>query len=254
MPPRKRGSQRRRAGVKTPKLSLIAWSKDNLAPPGTTLPGPQSNSWSIYLPALRPDSIISYEVLTMNIPRLSLVAVLSLAACPVLAFNLGDAANALSTASGNNAGDASSMLGNPQSLELLQTLSSLKLTPQQALGGTGALLGLAKNQLPSAEYSQLNQSIPGLEQFEGSKGLDQLNGLSGLLGKSAGAPLSAETTASLGNVNSLPALNQAFSALGMDSGIVGQFAPLLLQYFGQQGVNGSLLNSLASLWGVGSGA
>ena len=191
----------------------------------------------------------------MHIPRrLTLVAVLSLAACPAFAFNLSEAANVLSAAGGSqDAGAAASLLGNPQSLELLQSLSSLKLTPQQALGGTGALLGLAKNQLPSAEYRQLNQSVPGLAQFEGNQGLKQLSGLNGLLGKSAGTPLSAETTAALDNVNSLTELNQAFSALGMDSSMIGKFAPLLLQYFGQQGVEGSLLSSLGGLWGVGSG-
>lgn len=186
--------------------------------------------------------------------RLLLLGALSMTTFPVLAFSLSDAANVVSTAGGANAGgEAANLLGNPQSLELLQALSSLKLSPQQALGGTGALLGLAKNQLPSAEYSQLNQSIPGLHKLEGSNGLQQLNGLSGLLGKSAGAPLSAEATAALGNVNNTQQLNQAFSALGMDSGMIGQIAPLLLQYFGQQGVQGALLNSLGGLWGV-SGA
>lgn len=186
--------------------------------------------------------------------RLLLLGALSMTTFPALAFSLSDAANVVSVAGGANAGgEAANLLGNPQSLELLQALSSLKLSPQQALGGTGALLGLAKNQLPSAEYSQLNQSIPGLNKLEGSNGLQQLNGLSGLLGESAGAPLSAEATAALGSVNNTQQLNQAFSALGMDSGMIGQIAPLLLQYFGQQGVQGALLNSLGSVWGV-SGA
>ena len=186
--------------------------------------------------------------------RLLLLGALSMTTFPALAFSLSDAANVVSAAGGANAGgEAANLLGNPQSLELLQALSSLKLSPQQALGGTGALLGLAKNQLPSAEYSQLNQSIPGLHKLEGSNGLQQLNGLSGLLGESAGAPLSAEATAALSNVNNTQQLNQAFSALGMDSGMIGQIAPLLLQYFGQHGVQGALLNSLGSVWGV-SGA
>ena len=186
--------------------------------------------------------------------RLLLLGALSMTTFPALAFSLSDAANVVAAAGGaNGGGEAANLLGNPQSLELLQALSSLKLSPQQALGGTGALLGLAKNQLPSAEYSQLNQSIPGLNKLEGSNGLQQLNGLSGLLGKSAGAPLSAEATAALSNVNNTQQLNQAFSALGMDSGMIGQIAPLLLQYFGQQGVQGALLNSLGSVWGV-SGA
>ena len=154
----------------------------------------------------------------MNPTRhLTLLAVLSLLACPALAFNLSEAANALSAASGGKGGkggDAASLLANPQSFELLQSLSALKLTPQQAVGGAGAMLGLAKNQLPSAEYSQLNQSVPGLEQLEGNKGLNQLNGLSGLFGKSAATPLSGETTAALANVTSLTELNQAFGGLG----------------------------------------
>ena len=191
----------------------------------------------------------------MKVSRhLTLVAALSCLAGPALAFNLSEAANVLSAVgAGKGAGAATSLLANPQNLELLQALSALKLTPQQAVGGTGAMLGLAKNQLPSAEYRQLNQSIPGLQQLEGNNGLKQLDGLSGLLGKSAATPLSGETTAALANVNNLADLDQVFSALGMDSGMIGQFAPLLLQYFGQQGVGGSLLNSLGGVWGVGSG-
>ena len=34
----------------------------------------------------------------------------------------------------------------------------------------------------------------------------------------------------------------------MDTGMIGQFAPLLLQYLGQQGIAGSLLQNLGSLW------
>ncbi|MBX9913551.1 MAG: DUF2780 domain-containing protein [Pseudomonadaceae bacterium] len=192
----------------------------------------------------------------MRISRhLTLVAALSCLAGPALAFNLGEAASLLSAANGGKStSDAASLLANPQNLELLQALSALKLTPQQAVGGAGAMLGLAKNQLPSAEYRQLKQSVPGLHKIEGDNGLKQLEGLSGLLGKSATTPLSGAATAALANVNNLTELNQAFSALGMDSGMIGQFAPLLLHYFGQQGVGGPLLSSLGSVWGIGSGA
>jgi hypothetical protein len=207
------------------------------------------------VPAFAVRHIFYYEGLSMNFSRhLTLAAALSLAAGPVLAFSLNDAATALSAASGGTESNTdASLLANPQSLELLQSLSALKLTPQQAVGGAGAMLGLAKNQLPGTEYTQLKQSIPGLQQLEGSNGLQQLSGLSGLLGKSAGTPLSKEANAAVANVNSLPELNQAFGALGMDSGMVGQFAPLLLQYLGQQGVAGPLLSSLGALWG-GNGA
>lgn len=39
-----------------------------------------------------------------------------------------------------------------------------------------------------------------------------------------------------------------FSNLGMDSGMVSQFAPVLLQFIGNQGVGQPLLGTLTSLW------
>lgn len=49
----------------------------------------------------------------------------------------------------------------------------------------------------------------------------------------------------LGNVKSTSDLNTAFSELGMDSGMVGQFAPVILQYLGSQGASTSVLGKLA---------
>jgi hypothetical protein len=43
-------------------------------------------------------------------------------------------------------------------------------------------------------------------------------------------------------------LDTAFKALGLDTGMIGQFAPLILQYLGQQGIAGSLLQNLGNLW------
>jgi hypothetical protein len=129
---------------------------------------------------------------------------------------------------------------------LLNTVGTqLNVTPEQAIGGTGALLGLAKNKLSSADYSQMTQAVPGLDLLSGA---GALGGLGGLLG---GSGNSAATNA-LGNVKSMADVNSAFTALGMDSGLVGQFAPLILQYLGQQGASGSALQSLGSLWNVGS--
>ena len=84
--------------------------------------------------------------------------------------------------------------------------------------------------------------------------IDKLSGGSGNLGALAGMLGSSGKAAglenALGNVKDTNDLNTAFSALGMDSGMVGQFAPILLQYLGQQGVGGTLLKSLGSIWGV----
>ncbi|WP_260963366.1 DUF2780 domain-containing protein, partial [Pseudomonas citri] len=38
-------------------------------------------------------------------------------------------------------------------------------------------------------------------------------------------------------------------ALGMDGGMISRFAPIILQFLGQQGVGSSLLQSLGGVWG-----
>ena len=152
-------------------------------------------------------------------------------------------------------------LVNPQTLALIDQLRALQVTPQQAMGGVGALLGLAQNQLAADQYAQLAGSVPGLEFLGGNAGsaasagngvsgvLGRLGALSGLLGGSA-SPAPQPNGAPTGTVSSLEEVNQAFSALGMGVGLVGQFAPILLQFLGNQGVAGTLLQSLGGIWGV----
>ncbi|MDD0973729.1 DUF2780 domain-containing protein [Pseudomonas fontis] len=182
--------------------------------------------------------------------RFALLSLMALASTSALAFNLNDAANAVSAMQGNKQGAA--VEAPAASANLLNTLGSeLKVTPEQAIGGTGALLGLAKNQLSSTDYAQLSKAVPGLDLLSGEKALGGLSGLGELLGKSGE---SSALSNALGNVKDSNDLNNAFSALGMNTGMIGQFAPLILQYLGQQGVAGSLLQSLGGIWGTGAAA
>ncbi|MCF6757001.1 DUF2780 domain-containing protein [Pseudomonas balearica] len=184
------------------------------------------------------------------VPSLAVLAVLSLAAGSAAAFNLGEAARAVSGITGNGTTQSTSQT---QALGLIGQLDELGVTPAQALGGSGALLQLAKQQLSSTDYAQLAKSAPGIDKLTGDSGLErlgQLGALTGLLGKSD-TRVDAQTAAAVDDVQSLADVNQAFSALGMDAGMVGQFAPILLQYLGSQGVGGSLLQSMGGIWGVG---
>ncbi|KAA0950212.1 MULTISPECIES: DUF2780 domain-containing protein [unclassified Pseudomonas] len=182
----------------------------------------------------------------------ALSCLLTLAASPVFAagFNLNDAANAIS---GMQGGDkAAAAAPTSQTAGLLGALTSqLNVTPEQAVGGTGAMLGLAKNQLSGTDYSQLGKSVPGLDKLSGNNALGSLGALSGMLGQSGGSKTSG-LEGVLGNVKDTNDLNTAFSALGMDSGMVGQFAPVILKYLGDQGIGGSLLQNLSGIWGAGS--
>jgi hypothetical protein len=190
---------------------------------------------------------MAQEDVWMKISRgFALASLLTLAASPAFAqFSLGDAANAIAGMKGDNA--ATKAAPTSETADLLGALTQLDVTPQQAVGGAGAMLGLAKNQLSSTDYSELAKSVPGIDKLSGGGELGALAALLGANGKAAGLDNA------LGNVKDTNDLNNAFSALGMDTGMIGQFAPVILQYLGQQGVGGSLLQSLGGIWGAGTG-
>lgn len=153
------------------------------------------------------------------------------------AFSLGEAAKLTSAIAAPDSATA-------RSAELLGKLTDLNVSSEQAIGGTSALLNLARNQLPSTDYSQLLSSVPALANLTGGDLANQVGAVSGLLGKSN--PLAKSTAQS--EMHSLTDVGNAFSALGMDSGMISQFAPVLLQFIGNQGVGQPLLGTLTSLW------
>jgi hypothetical protein len=175
----------------------------------------------------------------------TLATLMTLAASPAFAFNLSDVASAVSSTQHPQQG--AQVQAPAGQANLLNTLGSeLKITPEQAIGGAGAMLGLARNNLSGDEYGQLTKAVPGLDLLSGTNALGGLSGLGQLLGGDKNAtPLG---NALGGEVENRTDLDNAFKALGMDTGMIGQFAPLILQYLGQQGIAGSLLQNLGSLW------
>lgn len=115
---------------------------------------------------------------------------------------------------------------------LVQNLSSqLGVSTQQAAGGTAALFALAQSKLPTSQFSGIT---------------DKVSGLSSLLGSgSSGGGLASSL---LGNISSLGGVEKAFSSLGMSSGLISQFTPIITQFLGTQGVTGSVIGALQNLW------
>ena len=185
------------------------------------------------------------------IAKAVLAVALTASACTASAFDLGEVGR---LAGSLGVGQQKEQSSGVQALGLLGSLDDLGVTPQQALGGVGVLLSLAQSQLPASEYSALGQSVPGIERFEGANALSQLNqldALSGLLGgKQKSIGVSPDVQDALGNVTNLSEAQNAFNLLGMDSGLIAQFAPLLLQYLGSNGAGSSLMGNLAQAWGV----
>ncbi|MFP3977546.1 MULTISPECIES: DUF2780 domain-containing protein [Marinobacter] len=142
------------------------------------------------------------------------------------AFSLNDTIStgtqALSSTS-EVSGEAQQLLG------LLE--SQLGVTETQAVGGTSALLQLAKNDLGSDAISTLTNKAPGLSSLLGAGDISQ-----GLLS----------------GISSMDGVQSAFSALGMDSAMIQQFVPIIMGFLGDQGVGSSLLGQLQGLWSPAS--
>ena len=137
-----------------------------------------------------------------------------------------------------------------ESAALLQQLGGeLQITPEQALGGAAALFGLARNNLPAEQFAQLDQAVPGVGMLTDPNTQGLLSSIGGLLGQQPGNALGGQPGVLAGQqMNNMTDVSQAFGSLGMDSGLIGQFAPLILSFLGQQGLAESLLQNLGNLW------
>jgi len=92
-----------------------------------------------------------------------------------------------------------------------QLTSGLGVSPDQAVGGTGAMLGLAQNKLTPDQFSAVSNAIPGASEIT----------------KAAGPLLGGISPSSLGDVQSV------FSKLGMSPDTVQKFAPVLTNLVSQ---------------------
>lgn len=105
--------------------------------------------------------------------------------------------------------------------------SNLGVTQQQAEGGAGAIFGLAKQNMPTSDFAQLGQAVPGIGSLiEAAPKTSGLGGITSMLGSSSG---------SLGG---LAALGESFGQLGMSADMVTKFVPIVLDYVKQKGGDG----------------
>ena len=184
----------------------------------------------------------------------ALATLMTVAASPVFAggFSLNDAAGILNQVQGGNSAKSDQTV---QALALLNKAQQMGVKPEQAAGGVGAMLSLAKNQLTTNDYAALTQQVPGINKVTGAGALTQLSQFSAknpqlqaLVGQIN--PVSKDAKVAVSNVTNQSQLNSAFEALGMNSSLIQEFAPLITQYLGQQGVASPLLTTLSTLWGA----
>ena len=92
--------------------------------------------------------------------------------------------------------------------------SQLGVTSNQATGGVGSILSLAKEKLSGMDFNTLSKLIPGAETF--MKAAKESGAVTGTIGDQAG-------------------LQSAFSRLGMGSDLVGKFSGVLSDFVGKAG-------------------
>lgn len=111
-------------------------------------------------------------------------------------------------------------------------------TAAQAQGGAGALFQMAKTKMSADSFTQLEQSVPGMQGMLGAApALSQPGGLAGQLSSLAGA--------SGGAAGNLISLASAFQQQGMSPAMVQQFIPVVIDYVKAHG-NDALVKTLSS--------
>ena len=111
-------------------------------------------------------------------------------------------------------------------------VQQLGVTPAQATGGAGSLFSTARQGMSPADFAQVSKAVPGMDQYLAaapSQAAPSL-GTAGLM-SAAGSALGGSGSA-LGTAASLAG---SFQSLGLNSGMVSQFIPIVLQYVNTTG-------------------
>ena len=116
-------------------------------------------------------------------------------------------------------------------IELLT--SQLNIDTAQAEGGLGAIAKLAQDKLGSADFSQLNDAVPGFDSLAANAPQVDSGGLSGLFGSA----MSAIGGDGAGNIAQLVGM---FDKFGLDADMVTKFAPIVMQFVQEQGGEGAM--------------
>jgi hypothetical protein len=114
-------------------------------------------------------------------------------------------------------------------MELIEQLvSNLGVSEEAAKGGSGLLFKMAKEKLGSRDFSKVSNALPGIDDLISSA--PESGGMLGGLGK-----LASGLGGGAGQLGDLAGLAGGFSKLGLDSGMIGKFIPIILSFAQSKG-------------------
>lgn len=113
-------------------------------------------------------------------------------------------------------------------LDLVNILvGQLGINSQQAVGGVGSIFALAQQRMNPGDFIQLSGSLPGMDRYlsavpQPAKSNSWLSSAAGLMGGEHNG------------LGSLAALAGSFQALGLNTNMISQFVPVVLEYVQDQ--------------------
>jgi len=111
-----------------------------------------------------------------------------------------------------------------------QLVSNLGVSEEQAKGGAGVLFKLAKDKLSGDDFAAIADKVSGLDDMVSAAPDDAGGGLMGAVGG-----LMSKMGGGSNDIGALAGLAGGFDKLGMDSGMVGKFVPVVLDFVRSQG-------------------
>ena len=119
-------------------------------------------------------------------------------------------------------------------MELIDQLTkTLGISEAQAQGGAGLIFKQAKEKLSNQDFTKISGAVPGIDGFIKAA-------------PSSGGGVLGGVTKMFGGGGSLAGLAGGFSKLGLDSGMIGKFIPIILSFVQSKGGDGvkSLLENV----------
>src|SRR5262245_5072792 len=116
-------------------------------------------------------------------------------------------------------------LKNPSPELVGQLTKSLSIKPEQAIGGAGAIFGLAKTRLKPDEFGQISKVVPGMD------------GLLGAAPKPQEGSMDITSMAGMipGKYGRLAQVAGAFQSLGLSPSMAAKFLPVMSKFVQTKG-------------------
>jgi hypothetical protein len=114
-------------------------------------------------------------------------------------------------------------------MEIIELLTqNLGVREDQAKGGVGAIFQMVKGKLSDENFSKVAGAVPAMDQL--LEAAPEIGGLGGAIGG-----ISSAFGGGAEKLGGLASLGSQFEKLGLDSGMIGKFVPIIISFVQSKG-------------------